>query len=96
MRKTSQTKPTDDKDPSQAIELKNSVRPRLHPLDPLEGRVALVTGGARRICRAISAERTHCTETVLDGRRGVTQARVRGRSVSAKPIALAGAAAAEP
>jgi hypothetical protein len=39
---------------------------------------------------------THCTETVLDGRRGVTQARVRGRSVSAKPIALAGAAAAEP
>jgi hypothetical protein len=67
MRKTSQTKPTDDKDPSQAIELKNSVRPRLHPLDPLEGRVALVTGGARRICRAISAELLRAGARVVIG-----------------------------
>ena len=40
--------------------------------------------------------RTRCTEPVLDGVLVVKQARVRGRSVSAKPAALAGAAAAEP
>jgi len=39
---------------------------------------------------------TRCTEPVLDGVLVVKQARVRGRSVSAKPAALAGAAAAEP
>jgi hypothetical protein len=60
-------------------------------------RLTLAPLAAKEVWKRIAKDLgTPCTTPVLDGTLVVTQARVRGRSISAKPTAPTGAAAAEP